>query len=65
MKQQASVDTDDLRRYRTSQTSRESVGRWRHDLDADLQRLCLDVFGRELEEFGYECESIAVNTPAG
>jgi hypothetical protein len=30
------------------------VGRWRHDLEPELQRVATETFADELELFGYE-----------
>jgi hypothetical protein len=51
----ASEDTPAMADHRTSGGSAESsVGRWRHDLDPALQRLCDETFGDVLDEFGYD-----------
>jgi len=58
--QKAAVDTAELRRHRTTETMRDSVGRWRRDLDPALHQLCLEAFGPTLEEFGYALETARV-----
>ena len=39
--------------HRTTTNAAASVGRWRHDLDAPLQRICDEVLGDVLLGFGY------------
>jgi sulfotransferase family protein len=39
--------------HRTTSEASASIGRWRHDLDADTQREFTDALRRELEMFGY------------
>jgi hypothetical protein len=39
--------------HRTSPDSKQSVGRWRRDLDPQLQILCRESFNDILSEFGY------------
>ena len=38
----------------TSGGAQASIGRWRHDLEPPLQKLCDEVFAEALAEFGYE-----------
>jgi hypothetical protein len=40
--------------HRTTNDPRGSVGRWRHDMDASLQRACDESLSQVLLEFGYE-----------
>ncbi len=60
MLHKAAIDTAELRRHRTSETMRDSVGRWRRDLDPTLHQLCLEAFGTTLEKFGYAPETAHV-----
>lgn len=39
--------------HRTAVDAAASVGRWRHDLDGALQRVCDEALGPVLREFGY------------
>ena len=39
--------------HRTSRDTAASIGRWRTDLDAELQALCADAFGETLPELCY------------
>jgi hypothetical protein len=52
--ERASNETDAMVGHRTSGDPRRSVGRWRRDLDPELQRECVDVLDDVLVEFGYE-----------
>ena len=40
--------------HQTSADARSSIGRWRRDLDEELQAECETAFGDVLEAFGYE-----------
>jgi hypothetical protein len=40
--------------HRTAGPGDASVGRWRRELEPDLQELCAEVFAESLAEFGYE-----------
>ena len=40
--------------HRTTRHPRESIGRWRTELDPALRSLCDEAFGEALAEFGYE-----------
>jgi hypothetical protein len=40
-------------RHSTSPDAEASIGRWRRDLDPELQRACHEAFGEALEVFGY------------
>jgi hypothetical protein len=46
--------TPDSERHRTSADPRSSIGRWRNDLNDELQRACESALGPALEAFGYE-----------
>jgi hypothetical protein len=46
--------TDRHEGHRTASTPEESVGRWRNDLDAQQQALCMEAFGDLLPILGYE-----------
>ncbi len=39
--------------HRTTVDAAASIGRWRHDLDGALQRVCAEALGEMLREFGY------------
>jgi hypothetical protein len=54
MLRKASDDTAEFRRHRTSTDAAASIGRWRQDLDADLQALCSEAFGDLHRRLGYE-----------
>jgi sulfotransferase family protein len=41
------------RDHSTSKDPSASIGRWKHDLDADLLSACEQAFGEALETFGY------------
>ncbi|PWU24855.1 MAG: hypothetical protein C5B48_04290 [Candidatus Rokuibacteriota bacterium] len=43
-----------LARHTTSPDAESSIGRWRTDLDEQLEQACEASFGRALEAFGYE-----------
>jgi hypothetical protein len=43
-----------LEAHRTANDGDSSIGRWRTDLDAGLQSVCLESFGGVLADFGYE-----------
>ena len=51
--EQASRRTPEMSAHQTTAGPRQSIGRWRRDLDPDLQRACEEAFGPALEEFGY------------
>jgi hypothetical protein len=46
-------DTREVLLHRTTAARDASIGRWRTDLDEELQRTCQDVLGPALESFGY------------
>jgi hypothetical protein len=46
-------------RHSTSADAEASIGRWRRDLDPELQRACHEAFGEALEVFGYSAEDRA------
>ena len=48
------TEMPELARHHTSPDASASIGRWREDLDAELQRACERSFGRALAAFGYE-----------
>jgi hypothetical protein len=48
------TEMPELGRHHTSPNASASIGRWREDLDAELQRACERSFGRALAAFGYE-----------
>ena len=39
--------------HRTTPDAEKSIGRWRRDLDSNMQLVCEDVFGPALQAFGY------------
>jgi hypothetical protein len=46
--------TPESERYRTTETARASIGRWRRDLPEELKRAAQEAFAPALVEFGYE-----------
>jgi hypothetical protein len=50
----AAHDSLALHGHGTTATPESSIGRWRHDLPADLQVVAVELFGALLSEFGYE-----------
>src|SRR4051812_43143991 len=46
--------TPESERYRTSESAEASIGRWRRDLSAGMQRTANEAFAPALAEFGYE-----------
>src|SRR5918995_857379 len=49
----AAPDAPELRDHGTASSPSASIGRWRHDLPAELQAAAEETFGDLLEEFGY------------
>jgi hypothetical protein len=58
--ERASSETAAMAGHRTSGDPRRSVGRWRRDLDPELQRECVEVLDDVLVEFGYEATAQAI-----
>lgn len=58
--ERASRETEAMTGHRTSEDPRQSVGRWRRDLDRDLQEECVDIFDEVLVKFGYEATANAL-----
>jgi len=58
--ERASDETQAMAGHRTSGDPRQSVGRWRRDLDPELQRECVEVLDDVLVEFGYEATAQAI-----
>jgi hypothetical protein len=52
-----SLERRDTDGHRTSVNPEASIGRWRHELSAELQDLCETTFGPALETFGYPVEA--------
>ena len=50
---EATSDRAIARDHQTSGGPAESIGRWKRDLDSNLQQACQDAFGPALAEFGY------------
>lgn len=50
----ANVPVQELTDHRTTQDVASSIGRWKRDLDPDLQRDSTDAFQEALATFGYE-----------
>lgn len=46
-------DTPEMIFHRTSSSIESSVGRWQHEMDEQMQKLCNKVFEDVLVEFGY------------
>jgi hypothetical protein len=53
MLRQASEDTPELKRHRTSNAPRDSIGRWKRDMDTDTIKRFDALFGNLLQEVGY------------
>ena len=52
--QRASAAAHDAQQqHQTSTDALASIGRWRRELDEEMQRACHESFGDILEEFGY------------
>ncbi len=51
--EQASMETDQVRRHRTTRDPRESIGRWRRERDDLFREACNAAFADVLPEFGY------------
>ncbi|MCE9519481.1 MAG: sulfotransferase, partial [Verrucomicrobia bacterium] len=51
--ERAAQNTPGLDRHRTIDDATRTIGRWRHDLTPDLQRLCETQCSDALREFGY------------
>lgn len=49
----ASEDTPYTGWHQTSSSAKDSIGRWRQDLDPSLQKVCNKVLADSLREFGY------------
>jgi sulfotransferase family protein len=49
----SSAESSNLQSHRTTPNVTASIGRWRRDLDPELQRTCEETFGELLGEFGY------------
>ncbi len=54
MLQTGSEDNKKMEQHRTTSTPEASVGRWKLDLNPELQELSNQVFAEALQEFGYE-----------
>jgi hypothetical protein len=50
---EALSDRSITRDHQTSGGPAQSIGRWKRDLDPSLQKVCEEVFGQALREFGY------------
>ncbi len=53
MLDKASQDTPYTGWHQTSSSAKDSIGRWRQDLDPSLQKVCNKVLADSLREFGY------------
>jgi Sulfotransferase family len=53
----ATQQATSMAHHRTAADAAASVGRWRHDLSPDLAKLCNEVLGPVLIEFGYDVSS--------
>ncbi len=47
-------DTPELLNHRTSQNVASSIGRWRRDMDINIQKICNEMLGDLLKEFDYD-----------
>lgn len=52
--ERASEETAAMAGHRTSADPRQSVGRWRRDLDDEMKEACVEAFDDVLAELGYE-----------
>jgi hypothetical protein len=52
--ERASAESSAIRQHQTSRTPADSIGRWRKDLPANLQELCVSEFREILTQLGYE-----------
>ena len=50
------LDDETTRAHRTSDNGRQSVGRYRYDMNEDLRGLCLEIGGDLLSRLGYATE---------
>ena len=53
----ASKDTPEMKQHRTSGNPKDSIGRWRKQMDPETRRLFEAAFGDLLEEIGYDPNS--------
>ena len=51
--EKASEDTPYTQWHQTSSSAKDSIGRWRQDLEPSLQKVCNQVLADALREFGY------------
>lgn len=51
--EKASEDTPYTQWHQTSSSAKDSIGRWRQDLEPSLQKVCNKVLAKALREFGY------------
>jgi hypothetical protein len=51
--EKASADTPYTQWHQTSSSAKDSIGRWRQDLEPSLQKVCNQVLAKTLREFGY------------
>ena len=51
--ERSAKQTADMRAHQTTAGPEESIGRWRRDLEPELQEACEAAFGPALKEFGY------------
>ena len=56
MIQRALIETPELHRHKTIGNGRESIGRWRREMDDRMQVLCNEALGDILLKFGYTPE---------
>lgn len=54
MLQTGAEDNKKMEKHRTTSTPETSVGRWKSDLNPELQELSNQVFAEALQEFGYD-----------
>ncbi|NEP44077.1 MAG: sulfotransferase, partial [Okeania sp. SIO2H7] len=53
MIEKASENTPYTQWHQTSSSAKDSIGRWRQDLEPSLQKVCNQVLANALQEFGY------------
>lgn len=58
--EEAERESNSYKAHRTSGSVRTSMGRWKRELDPELQKIIRDVFEVALEGFGYSLDDLSV-----